>query len=248
MPPLNREQLEYRRAVTRRQRRGRNRRAAIAVGAPLAAVAMIVMAFVLIGARSSDSSQPLAAPIATTPASAGRPPDLVIARGEGVSVNLPVDPAVITAVIFRPIGDLSAVAMESSGAININQAERRDRLGPATAGLDIGAPAGTPVYAPVDGIVVSVADYKVAGRIEGFEIAIAPDVASRGVVLRMTQLDEAERGPPLRVGQGVQAGETLIGRVRDFTNVGRQELAQFTSDSGNHVHLELIRTQADLFS
>jgi len=112
----------------------------------------------------------------------------------------------------------------------------------------VGAAAGTPVYAPVDGVVVSVADYKSGGRIEGFEISIAPDIASRGVVVRMTHLDDPERGPRLRVGRPVQAGETLIGRVRDFSGRGRQELAQFTSDSGNHVHLELIRTQADLFS
>ena len=248
MPPLTREQLAYRRSVTRRHRRHRHRRALIAVGVPLVAVAMLVLALGLIGGRSSGSSQPLAAPVSTPPISAGRPPDLVIARGEGVAVNLPIDPRAVTAAAFRPIGDLTAVAMESSGAIAIEQADRRDRPGPATAGLDVGAAAGTPVFAPVDGVVVSVADYKVGGRIEGFENSIAPDVASRGVLVRITRLDDLDRGKRLRVGQAVQAGETPIGRVRDMSSMGRQEFAQFTSDSGNHVHLELIRTQADLFS
>ncbi|MFP5450162.1 MAG: M23 family metallopeptidase [Thermoleophilia bacterium] len=248
MPPLTREQLAYRRAVTRRHRRHRHRRAFIAVGAPLAAVALLILVFALVGARSSDGTQPLAPPVADTPVAAGRPPDLTIARGEGVAIKLPVDPAAVTAMAFHPIGDPVAVAMESTGALEIEQAGRNDRLGPETAALDVGAPAGTPVYAPVDGVVVSVADYKANGRIEGFEISIAPDVASRGVVVRMAHLDDPERGPRLRVGSAVQAGETLIGRVRDFSKVGRQELAQFTSDSGNHVHLELIRTQADLFS
>lgn len=234
--------------MIRRQRQSRNRRVALAVGSPLAALALIVMAFVLVGARSTDSAQPLAAPISTSPVSAGKPPEVVIARGEGVSIKLPVDPAVITAAAFRPIGDPGSVPMESSGALNIRQVDRGDLLGPATSGLDIGAPAGTPVYAAVDGIVVSIGDYKVAGRIEGFEIAIAPDAAAQGVIVRMTHLDEHERGLDLRVGEPVQAGETLIGRVRDFSGVGRQQLSQFTSDSGNHVHLELIRTQADLFS
>lgn len=248
MPPLTREQLAYRRAVTRRQRSNRNRRALVAVGAPLAALAMLILALGVLGARSSEDAEPLAAPSPAPSVTAGQPPELAIARGEGVTINLPVDPQVITAAAFRPIGDLTSVPMEGSGAIPIEQSDRRDRLGPTTSGLDIGAPPGTPVYSPVDGIVVSVADYKVRGRIEGFEISIAPDVASRGVVVRMTHLDEPARGPRPRVGEAVQAGETLVGRVRDFSEVGRQELAQFTSDNGNHVHLELIRTEADLFS
>ncbi|MEQ8833694.1 MAG: M23 family metallopeptidase [Miltoncostaeaceae bacterium] len=247
MPPLTREQLAYRRSVTTRQRRQRQRRLLIGLGAPVLAAVLLIVMFALLGARGGETGRPLAAPLSSTPLSSARPPDLTIARGEGVSVNLPVDPAVVTAAAFHPIGDPTAVAMEPTGAIPIEQVERDGRQGPGTAGLDIGAPVGTSVYAPVDGVVVSVADYKINGRIEGFEISIAPDVASRGVVVRMTHLDDPERGGRLRVGQGVQAGETLVGRVRDFTAVGRQELAQFTSDAGNHVHIELIRTQADLF-
>lgn len=248
MPPLTREQLAYRRSITIRQRRQRQRRLLIGLGAPVLAALVLLLMFALLGARGGDGGRPLAAPVSSTPITASRPPDLTIARGEGVSVNLPVDPAVVTAAAFHPIGDPTAVALEATGAIRIEQAARNGRQGPEASGLDIGAPVGTPVYAPVDGVVVSVADYKINGRIEGFEISIAPDVASRGVVVRMTHLDDPERGGRLRVGQGVQAGETPIGRVRDFSAVGRQELAQFTSDSGNHVHIELIRTQADLFS
>lgn len=248
MPPLTREQLAYRRAVTTRHRRQRQRRLLIGIGAPVLAALLLLAMFALLGASGDGPGRPLAAPLSSTPVSSAQPPDLTIARGEGVSVNLPVDPAAVTAAAFHPIGDPTAVALESTGAIRIQQGDRNGRAGPETAGLDIGAPAGTSVYAPVDGVVVSVADYKINGRIEGFEISIAPDVASRGVVVRMTHLDDPERGGRLRVGQGVQAGETLVGRVRDFTSVGRQELSQFTSDSGNHVHIELIRTQADLFS
>lgn len=247
MPPLTREQLAYRRAATRRDRRHRNRRTLAAVLAPLAVVGVLALILGLVGGRSGESSAPLAAPISSTPVSAGQPPDLTIARGEGVQINVPVDPAVITAAAFHAIGDTSGVALESSGAIQIHRSDRDGRLGPATAALDVGAPAGTPVYSPVDGVVASVADYKAGGRIEGFEISIAPDVASQGVLVRVTHLDDPERGSRLSVGDPVQAGETLLGRVRDFSSVGRQELAQFTSDSGNHVHLELIRTRADLY-
>lgn len=247
MPPLTREQLAYRRATTRNQRRHRNRRTIAAIVAPLAVVGVLGIILGLVGGRSADTDAPLAVPITSTPVSAGRPPELVIARGEGVQINVPVDPAVITAAAFHPIGDTSAVSLESSGAIEIHQSDRDGRLGPASAALDVGAPAGTPVYAPVDGVVAAVADYKAAGKIEGFEISIAPDVASQGVLVRVTHLDDPERGGRLSVGDPVQAGETLLGRVRDFSSVGRQELAQFTSDSGNHVHMEVIRTRADLY-
>jgi murein DD-endopeptidase MepM/ murein hydrolase activator NlpD len=247
MPPLTREQLAYRRAVTRRHNRHRARRVIVMVGIPIVALALLAIVLGLIGSRSSDSAQPLAAPMSAPPVATSRPPDLTIARGEGVQINVPIDPVAITAAAFTPIGDPTAVAMVTSGAIRIHQSDRNGRLGPETSGLDVGAAPGTPVYAPVDGVVATVADYKTYGRIEGFEVSIAPDVASRGVLLRMTNLDDPDRGTRPQVGQPVQAGETLIGRVRDFSAVGRQELAQFTSDSGSHVHMELIRTQADLF-
>jgi hypothetical protein len=44
----------------------------------------------------------------------------------------------------------------------------------------------------------------------------------------------------------VRAGQTALGRVRDFSPVAQQEIAEFTNDSGNHVHMELVRTEADL--
>ena len=34
--------------------------------------------------------------------------------------------------------------------------------------------------------------------------------------------------------------------MRDFSGVAQQELSQFTADAGNHVDLELVRTEAAL--
>ena len=161
-------------------------------------------------------------------------------------MHIPVDRQRVTAVAFHAINDPSGVAMQASGALRIQQSDRAGRAGPDTAALDVGAPAGTAVYAPVDGTIASVSDYMVLGRIEGYEVAIAPLVAATGLVLRMTHLDPPAAGNLPSVGDAVRAGITPLGRVRDFSNVAEQELSHFTSDSGNHVHMELIRTEAGL--
>jgi hypothetical protein len=156
----------------------------------------------------------------------------VIARAEGVEVHLPVEPDRVTAAMFHPVNDAASVGLDGTGSLDIHQADRGDRAGPETAGLDIGAPAGTTVYSPIDGEIASVGD--------------TPSVAVSGLVLRLTHLDEPASGVRPSVGAPVRAGMTPLGRVRDFSAVARQELAQFTSDNGNHVHMELVRTEADL--
>jgi murein DD-endopeptidase MepM/ murein hydrolase activator NlpD len=234
-----------------RNRRGlrRDRRAIISAAIPVAAVA--ILALILSfggGGTASEASGPLATPV-PPPAQSGtgsRPPEVVIARGEGIEVHLPVDPARVTAAMFHPVNDPSGVALDATSALEVHQADRGDRTGPETAGLDVGAPAGTTVYSPVDGVIASVSDYVVSGRIEGYEVVITPSVAASGLVLRLTHLDEPADAERPSVGTPVRAGTTPLGRVRDFSPVARQEIARYTSDTGNHVHLELVRTEADL--
>jgi murein DD-endopeptidase MepM/ murein hydrolase activator NlpD len=234
-----------------RSRRGlrRDRRAIILAAIPLAAVA--ILALVLSLGRddgSSEAAGPLATPVAPPPESAAGapPPQVVIARGEGVDVHLPINPDRVTAAMFHPVNDSAGVALEATGSLEIHEADRGDRTGPETAGLDVGAPAGTTVYSPVDGVIAGVGDYVVSGRIEGYEVVLAPSVAASGLVLRLTHLDEPVNAPRPSVGTPVRAGATPLGRVRDFSPVARQEIAEFTNDSGNHVHMELVRTEADL--
>jgi murein DD-endopeptidase MepM/ murein hydrolase activator NlpD len=213
--------------------------------------AVIILALILSlggGDGASEAAGPLATPV-PPPAESGsgaRPPEIVIARGEGVDIHMPVDPSRVTAAMFHPVNDPAGVAMDGTGSLHIHQADRGDRVGPDTAGLDVGAPAGTTVYSPVDGVIESVADYVVSGRIEGYEVVIAPSVAASGLVLRLTHLDEPASGERPSVGTPVRAGQTPLGRVRDFSPVAQQEIAEFTNDSGNHVHMELVRTEADL--
>src|SRR5262245_46836772 len=248
MSPRPRHPAGAGRPVAGRRGLRRDRRAIAAAAITVAAVAVLALILTLGGGSSSDAAGPLATPV-PPPAESGsgaKPPELVIARGEGVDVHLPVDPTRVTAAMFHPVNDASGVALQGTGSIRIHQADRGDRSGPETAGLDVGAPAGTTVYSPVDGVIASVSDYVISGRIEGYEVVIAPSVAASGLVLRLTHLDEPANAERPSVGTPVRAGATPLGRIRDFSPVARQEISEFTSDSGNHVHMELVRTEGDL--
>src|SRR5262249_31693929 len=100
-------------------------------------------------------------------------------------------------------------------------------------GLDVGAPAGTSVYSPVDGRVVGVTPYIVDGRAFGDRIDIQPSRAP-SVVVALTHLDAPKS---LSVRSMVTAAQSLIGTVTDLSKVEGQALARYTNDAGNHVAL-----------
>jgi hypothetical protein len=107
--------------------------------------------------------------------------------------------------------------------------------GGSTSALDVGAAPGTSVYAPVDGTVVGVTPYIVAGHRFGSRIDIQPQSAP-SLVVSVTQL---RADPSLSVGTNVVSGATRVGVVVDLAKVERQALARYTNDSGNHVTIEL---------
>ena len=104
--------------------------------------------------------------------------------------------------------------------------------GPATAVLNVGAPPGTDVYAPVDGTVVGITDYVISGRKRGARIDIQPSGAA-SIVVSLTHLrpdpgaDVSARRSPRRARRS--------GRCSTSPNVERQALARYTNDAGNHV-------------
>ena len=78
--------------------------------------------------------------------------DVVIARASGVDLHLPIARSQITAVAFRAVDEPGAVALTpNGGGIAYDIAPSEGRPGPETGSVDVGAPAGTPVYSPVDG-------------------------------------------------------------------------------------------------
>jgi hypothetical protein len=107
--------------------------------------------------------------------------------------------------------------------------------GGATSALDVGGVPGTSVYAPVDGTIIGLTPYIVAGLRFGSRIDIQPQSAP-SLVVSVTQL---RADPSLKVGVNVVSGASRIGAVADLAKVERQALARYTNDAGNHVSIEL---------
>ena len=221
MPPLTREQLAARRAARRRTPLRRDRRALVSAAIPIAIVAVLALVLGVMGGNASSDTGPLASPVPSPELGPGaRPPELVIARAEGVEVHIPVDPEPRHGHGLPR--DRRSVGRRDGRLRRTSTSTRRRAAtasGPDTAGLDVGAPAGTTVYAPVNGVIASVSDYTLSGRIEGYEVTITPSAAAAGLVLRMTHLDEPATGARPSVGTPVRAGVTPLGRVRDFSGV-----------------------------
>ena len=106
--------------------------------------------------------------------------------------------------------------------------------------LDVGAPAGTVVYSPVDGQIIGVYDNIVQGQVQGYRVLIAPQGAP-GVALSVTHLVAHPGTASPQVGRAVISGVTPLGQVIDLSGVETQNMSQFSGDAGNHVAIELQR-------
>jgi hypothetical protein len=107
--------------------------------------------------------------------------------------------------------------------------------GPSTGSVDVGAVAGTAVYSPVDGKVKGIAPYVIDGTTHGSVIEIQPTATPADVVT----LTNLSADPGIAVGSPVSAAKTKLGTIVDLSKVLSQEMAKYTSDAGNHVHIEV---------
>lgn len=180
------------------------------------------------------------------PSSAG--PDTVLAEAAGVGVSTPVRPASLTVLGYHPEGE-SLLALEPRGrnlsanpllgvfvggstreGIKYHVMDRADRRGPATGALDVGAAAGTTVYAPADGVVTAIRPDPTVQDASIVEIkpATNPDV-------RVSVSLVGDVGPDIGPEAPVEAGITELGTVADSARVLEPQLAGYTSEPGNHV-------------
>jgi len=227
----------------------------------LAVVAIVTVATLALTAF--DQSGDRVASIAPAPAQrllpVGTPQPLVIAKLGDLRLQLPIASRRVTAIGFHAAGG-GTLALEPIGR-QANEgllARLGHKLfggggsgptwyqigggeGPRTSGVDVGAPAGAAVYAPIDGRVVGITPYVIDGRAYGDRIDIQPARAP-SVVVSLTHVGALES---LSVGTTVTATQTRLGSVVDLTGVERQSLARYTNDAGNHVAID-VRPAATL--
>jgi len=242
--PTRQARLERQRRVQAR-RRARRLAGAIVLGAVLL-VTLLLTAFGSSSRRTVETAAPAPAQRLLP---TGPPSPQVIALQGALRIQLPVPQERLTAIGVYGSGD-AALSLRPLGTKG-NQGfitrtfhrifggggghgPRYYSLGGASPGntaLDVGAAAGTDVYAPVDGNVVGVTPFVINGRTVGAQIDIQP-LANPAEVVSITQL---RPDPALSVGDAVASATSRIGTVADLAAIEQQALARFTQDAGNGV-------------
>lgn len=253
--PRRHERAVVHRAGSRQRRRQLERERRLRRLAVLVAVGTVALVTVLLTAFGGPDAT-VQAPV---PASAvrllpaGPPAPEIVARLGSLHLQLPVSQSRVTAIGYQA-GSEGALALTPLGAqANEGLLKRivhgifggssaRPRWyqlpggqGPGSSSLDVGAPAGTDVYSPVDGTVLAIDDVVLGGRTVGSRIDIQPVGAPSLVV----SVSHVKIDPALVVGSPLSAAATKLGSVVDFSQAEQQELARYTNDSGNHVAIEV---------
>lgn len=248
-PPAPRRVRSARRLKEARDRR--RRRAALAVLATGVVTAVALLS--AFGGSGNSPQPPPASASSSTLLPAGPPLPEVVANIGVLHIQLPISQSRVTAIAYQGGSD-GALALDPVGTqANEGLAKRllhaivggssgRPRwyqlaggIGPPTSALDVGAPAGTDVYSPVDGTVVGISQVVLNGRRYGSSVDIQPNGAPSLVVA----VSHLRVDPSLAVGSAVTAGGSKLGTVVDFSSAERQALARYTNDVGNHVVVEL---------
>jgi hypothetical protein len=239
-----------RRRVERRQARSARRARRFALLVLLAAVFVAALALTAFSGGTVRTAAVIPGPSpAAIPQTRPPIPEVVALRGP-VRLQLPIAQGRVTAIGYHSAHDgalsLSPVGRQANEGLvqrivhgifgGGGGSPRWYQLGGGgTSSLDVGAPVGSDVYAPVNGTVVAIRPFVVEGRRFGSEITIQPQTAPSLVVV-VTQL---VADPALTVGTAVVSGATKIGRVANLALIERQALARYTNDAGNHVTVEV---------
>jgi hypothetical protein len=227
----------------RKAKRGevyKKRRLLAALLLTLGALTLILAVFVQTSASDTGDG---AVPI--DPNNAG--PDTVLAEASGVGISTPIRPASLSGLGYHPEGE-SIIAMEPRGKnlsanalvglfsrgetpeqINYYVMDASGREGPQTGALDVGAPTGTTVYAPVTGTVTAIRPDPMVD--DANVVEIKPDANPNVRVNVSLVQSDGNAG----VNDDVTAGITELGTVADSAQVLDPQLSSYTHDTGNHV-------------
>ena len=217
------------------------RRRMLAVSMVMLSVLALVLAAFTQTSGARDQSLPI------DPYNAG--PDTVLAEVAGVDVSTPIRPEDVTGLGYHPEGEsliemsprgrnlsgISVIGLFRDGStpekIQYYLMDPAARQGPRTGALDVGAEAGTRVYAPVTGTVTAIRpDPALQKDASVVEIKPADNPGIRVSVSLVQKIGDGV-GPK----SPVSAGITELGSVADSSKVLKPQLAFYTSDAGNHV-------------
>ena len=182
----------------------------------------------------------------------GSPTPINVARVGALAIKLPIVLANVTAIAYHATPGVAALSPEGkqvnegllarlfdrfTGASNggINYYELAGGVGTSNGALDVGAPVGADVYAPVDGTVVQIGKYVIDGRSYGGRIDIRP-VDDPTLIVSVTRLAPDHL---LKIGEPLVADATRLGSVIDLSHVERLVMAKYSHDAGNHVTIEV---------
>jgi hypothetical protein len=253
-PDMPSSRSRGRRRVERREVRAARRARRFALLTVLAVVLVVALALTAFGGGQTTNLSRLS--VERSIASATQPyPQIVAVRGP-VRLQMPITQSQTTAIGYHSTSDgaLPLAPLGRQGNEGVVQRifhavfggsgghpvwYRLD--GGSLSALDVGAAPGTDVYSPVDGTVVGIAPFVVAGHRFGSQIDIQPQ-NSPSLVVTLTQL---RPDAALRVGNNVASGRTKVGMVVDLSRIERQALARYTNDAGDHVSIE-VRASAAL--
>jgi hypothetical protein len=237
----------------RRRRRGplHPRRARLLIALLLAgAIAALTLGSTLRDNGSHVAAGPIM-PRSVLPA--GPPTPQVLATQGGLRLFVPIEQDRITAIAYHQVAGSRAFSLEPSGRqANADLARRlwRRVFGDSSGGLryfvsdnstdavDVGAHAGSRIYAPVDGLIASVTPEVIAGTTAAVTVGISPtDDPSVVVYVGHVHAGAATSGDALRVGDSVSAARTPLGTVADMSKLEISDLRKYVSDSGNNAQV-----------
>ncbi len=220
-------------------------------------LAVVALGFTLLHSGSSSNTTS-GIPVGNAAEAAPNGPPATpetLATVSSLALELPVSQGRVTAIVYHATGVSDAIPLTPAGSQRNAGflARLGDRLfgsggssgpryyidsggtGSETSTVDVGAPAGTNVYSPVDGVVVSVQPYVLNGKVRGSIVQIRPsDLAA--VIVTVGNL---AKHLSVDVGTPVQASVTKLGTVVDLSKLIDQTVSHYTSDSGNHVSLQV---------
>jgi len=223
------------------------------------AVVCLLVAGVLIatsagGSTAQVNSQNLLVsgqPSASAPVQVGGEEHPAFARLDDRNLLLPIAAEDATIIAYQGVSDEGAIPIEAMGErSNANGLVRFFRSifsgdpsvryfvlageGSAeTTSVLIGALPGSPVTAPISGVITGVKEYKLHGKYDDVQVDIRPQGAS-GTTVSLLFISD----PVVSIGEVVTAGKTQLGKVRQCPPELGQALSYYSHDSGSHVHLQ----------